>query len=122
LALEADGEAFASFAGWDFAGMVLLEHVSRASKFEPARAEFALVDPFLSLATAEAIDVKAEGGFHIRDPEERNYLLDVGCVSSALASRVGIAAPFRWRLFADDEGLPEFEAVAFSVSDPGKRP
>jgi hypothetical protein len=76
-ALEADGDAFAAFGRRSFAWLVLLEHVGCAVQFKPAPAELSVVDPFFGFGVAEAVDIEAERCLHVRDPEERDRLLNV---------------------------------------------
>jgi hypothetical protein len=58
LALEANRYAFAAFSFRRRAK--LLEHEGRAAELQPAPAELALIDPFLSHLEAEAVDVEAK--------------------------------------------------------------
>ena len=84
VALEADGDPFSLVVGGDFFGAVLLEHEGGSAELEPAPADFVVDDPLVGALEAEAVDVEAEGGFDVGDPEERDGLLDVGCPFSIL--------------------------------------
>jgi len=94
--------------------------VGGVADLEPAPEDFAVDDPLFGAGEAEAVDVEAERGFEVRDPEKGNGLLDVGLSLLGLGfegrHECSLSAELFWLFFG--EGLPEFDAVAFGIDDP----